>query len=73
MARPEGGKQKASPPETGTGFADGEGEGEGDGQVERNAYVFSLDSANPANNDRIARAYADEARLHQDLRSAGLL
>ena len=52
---------------------EGEGEGEGDGHVERNAYVFSLDSANPANNDRIARAYADEARLHQDLRSAGLL
>ena len=40
---------------------------------ERNAYIIPLDDANPAQNDRIVRAYVDEARLHQDLRSAGLL
>ncbi len=39
----------------------------------RNAYILPLDSADPERNERIARAYADEARLHQDLRSAGLL
>ncbi|KAI0375689.1 hypothetical protein BV20DRAFT_933061 [Pilatotrama ljubarskyi] len=39
----------------------------------RNSYVLPLDPTNPERNERIARAYADEARLHQDLRSAGLL
>ncbi|KAM5532287.1 hypothetical protein V8D89_014045 [Ganoderma adspersum] len=39
----------------------------------RNAYILPLDPADPERNERIARAYADEARLHQDLRSAGLL
>ncbi|TFK82372.1 hypothetical protein K466DRAFT_556671 [Polyporus arcularius HHB13444] len=40
---------------------------------ERNAYILPIDPSDPARNERIARAYADEARLHQDLRSAGLL
>ncbi|KAI1786500.1 hypothetical protein LXA43DRAFT_52765 [Ganoderma leucocontextum] len=39
----------------------------------RNAYILPIDPADPERNERIARAYADEARLHQDLRSAGLL
>ena len=39
----------------------------------RNSYILPLDESDPARNERIARAYADEARLHQDLRSAGLL
>ena len=39
----------------------------------RNAYVLPLDPVDPERNAHIARAYADEARLHQDLRSAGLL
>ncbi|KAI0719500.1 hypothetical protein C8T65DRAFT_635508 [Cerioporus squamosus] len=40
---------------------------------ERNEYILPIDPSDPARNERIARAYADEARLHQDLRSAGLL
>ncbi|KAI9000962.1 hypothetical protein BD414DRAFT_473178 [Trametes punicea] len=39
----------------------------------RNSYVLPLDPSDPERNERIARAYADEARLHHDLRSAGLL
>ena len=39
----------------------------------RNSYVLPLDPADPERNERIARAYADEARLHHDLRNAGLL
>ncbi|KAI0650689.1 hypothetical protein C8Q79DRAFT_998480 [Trametes meyenii] len=39
----------------------------------RNAYVLPIDPSDPERNERLARAYADEARLHQDLRSAGLL
>ncbi|KAI0774324.1 hypothetical protein C8Q74DRAFT_1218139 [Fomes fomentarius] len=46
---------------------------EEDATPPRNAYVIPLDPADPARNERLARAYADEARLHQDLRSAGLL
>ncbi|RPD67106.1 hypothetical protein L226DRAFT_529496 [Lentinus tigrinus ALCF2SS1-7] len=42
-------------------------------EPERNAYILPLDPEDPDRNERIARAYADEARLHQDLRSAGLL
>ncbi|KAI0638235.1 hypothetical protein C8Q77DRAFT_1047046 [Trametes polyzona] len=58
--------------------AHGEGEGEGEHDEEddaptRNSYVLPIDPANPERNERLARAYADEARLHQDLRSAGLL
>ena len=44
-----------------------------EGVEPRNAYIIPIDEADPAQNERIARAYADEARLHQDLRSAGLL
>ncbi|KAH9846987.1 hypothetical protein C2E23DRAFT_788405 [Lenzites betulinus] len=55
----------------------GEGGGDVDDDVDdgrtRNAYVIPLDPADPERNERLARAYADEARLHQDLRSAGLL
>ncbi|KAI0660932.1 hypothetical protein C8Q70DRAFT_932574 [Cubamyces menziesii] len=39
----------------------------------RNSYVLPLDPTDPERNERIARAYADEARLHHDLRNAGLL
>ena len=39
----------------------------------RNSYVLPLDPTDPERNERIARAYADEARLHNDLRNAGLL
>ncbi|KAH9899819.1 hypothetical protein C8Q73DRAFT_681127 [Cubamyces lactineus] len=38
----------------------------------RNSYVLPLDPTDPERNERIARAYADEARLHHDLRNAGL-
>lgn len=48
-------------------------EEEEDDQPTRNAYVLPIDPTNPEGNERLARAYADEARLHQDLRSAGLL
>ncbi|OJT10563.1 Metal homeostatis protein BSD2 [Trametes pubescens] len=50
-----------------------EDDDEDDHQPTRNAYVLPLDPSNPERNERLARAYADEARLHQDLRSAGLL
>ncbi|OSD04301.1 hypothetical protein PYCCODRAFT_1433689 [Trametes coccinea BRFM310] len=51
----------------------GEGSDDEDERPARNAYVLPLDPSDPERNERIARAYADEARLHQDLRSAGLL
>ncbi|OBZ76643.1 Metal homeostatis protein BSD2 [Grifola frondosa] len=37
------------------------------------AYILPLVPDDPDRNQQIARAVADEARLHQDLRSAGLL
>ncbi|KAI0750827.1 hypothetical protein C8Q80DRAFT_1335496 [Daedaleopsis nitida] len=42
-------------------------------QPQRTAYVLPLDPEDHERNERLARAYADEARLHQDLRSAGLI
>ncbi|OCH94055.1 hypothetical protein OBBRIDRAFT_723532 [Obba rivulosa] len=36
-------------------------------------YILPLDPDNPEHNGRIAQAFATEARLHQDLRSAGLI
>lgn len=36
-------------------------------------YILPLDPSNPEGNERIARAFAEEARLHQELRAAGLL
>ena len=51
----------------------GDGGDVDDDHLERNAYILPLDPANPDQNERVARAYAEEARLHQDLRSAGLL
>ena len=42
-------------------------------QPHPNAYILPLDPSDSDRNERIARAYADEARLQQDLRSAGLL
>lgn len=36
-------------------------------------YILPLDPDNPERNGRIAQAFATEARLHQDLRSAGLI
>ncbi|CDO76262.1 hypothetical protein BN946_scf184470.g20 [Trametes cinnabarina] len=65
---------------TGLGFpgadqreAHGAASDEEDDGPPRNSYVLPLDPSDPERNERIARAYADEARLHQDLRSAGLL
>ncbi|KAI0832473.1 hypothetical protein BC628DRAFT_1485897 [Trametes gibbosa] len=55
-----------------------EAQGEaGDDEVDdgrtRNEYVIPLDPSDPERNERLAQAFANEARLHQDLRSAGLL
>ena len=36
-------------------------------------YIIPIDPNDPERNSRLARAYADEARLHRDLRAAGLL
>lgn len=36
-------------------------------------YVIPIDNSNPERTHTLARAYADEARLHRDLRAAGLL
>ena len=36
-------------------------------------YIIPIDPNDPERTDRLARAYADEARLHRDLRAAGLL
>ncbi|KAI0352905.1 hypothetical protein OH77DRAFT_1408179 [Trametes cingulata] len=61
---------------TGLGFPGAEHRSSQDDEDDaraRNSYVLPLDPSNPERNERIARAYADEARLHQDLRSAGLL
>jgi len=45
-----------------------------DGPVhERSEYIIPLDPDNPEANDRLARAYAEEARLQRALRAAGLL
>ncbi|TBU32722.1 hypothetical protein BD311DRAFT_785364 [Dichomitus squalens] len=58
----------------GAAYHEGEGEEEDEEAVPpRNTYILPLDESDPVRNERIARAYADEARLHQDLRSAGLL
>ena len=40
---------------------------------ERSEYIIPLDPDNPEANDRLARAYAEEARLQRALRAAGLL
>ncbi|EKM59104.1 uncharacterized protein PHACADRAFT_249326 [Phanerochaete carnosa HHB-10118-sp] len=40
---------------------------------ERGEYIIPLDPENPEANDRLARAYAEEARLQRALRAAGLL
>ncbi|KAI0693577.1 hypothetical protein BC835DRAFT_1275755 [Cytidiella melzeri] len=39
----------------------------------RGTYVIPIDESNPERTHRLARAYADEARLQRDLRAAGLL
>ncbi|KAI0939815.1 hypothetical protein AcV5_001103 [Taiwanofungus camphoratus] len=39
----------------------------------RGEYILPLDPNDPERNARIARAYAVQARLHEDLRSAGLI
>ncbi|KAF7790845.1 hypothetical protein EIP86_001802 [Pleurotus ostreatoroseus] len=36
-------------------------------------YIIPIDPNDPERTNRLARAYADEARLHRDLRAAGLL
>ena len=40
---------------------------------ERNEYIIPIDPNNPEATDRLARAYAEEARLQRALRAAGLL
>lgn len=40
---------------------------------ERSEYIIPLNPDNPEENDRLARAYAEEARLQRALRAAGLL
>lgn len=60
----------------GLGFSSGHNEMEAAEEEDatlRNSYIIPLDPEDPEQNERLARAYADEARLHQDLRSAGLL
>lgn len=49
-----------------------------DGELEevhsaRGTYVIPIDESDPERTHRLARAYADEARLQRDLRAAGLL
>ncbi len=36
-------------------------------------YIIPIDPNDPEGTSRLARAYVDEARLHRDLRAAGLL
>ena len=40
---------------------------------ERNEYIIPIDPNDPEATDRLARAYAEEARLQRALRAAGLL
>lgn len=50
-----------------------------DGELEetsagpRATYVIPIDETDPERTHRLARAYADDARLQRDLRAAGLL
>jgi hypothetical protein len=53
-------------------FGDGPQDEVDDGR-ERNAYIIPIDESNPEATDRLARAYAEEARLQRALRAAGLL
>ena len=50
-----------------------QGEEEEDPLAPPSEYIIPIDPNDPERNSRLARAYADEARLHRDLRAAGLL
>ena len=46
---------------------------EDSGREPANEYIIPIDPNDPDSADRLARAYAEEARLQRALRSAGLL
>lgn len=48
-------------------------EDEDTGRERANEYIIPIDPNDPESADRLARAYAEEARLQRALRAAGLL
>ncbi|THH02407.1 hypothetical protein EW026_g418 [Hermanssonia centrifuga] len=55
------------------GYPDRQIEEEDDPTAPPSEYIIPIDPNDPEGTSRLARAYADEARLHRDLRAAGLL
>lgn len=49
------------------------GDEDEDGHEPASEYIIPIDPDNPEAADRLARAYAEEARLQRALRAAGLL